>query len=80
MSTKKCTFQVPNFNGCSRLFVGCFWFSGGVLGFLGGGGGVPGFLAGVPGFLGVPGCSGVLVFLGVLHSSFLAPATQAMIL
>ena len=49
----------------------------GVPGFLGG---VPGFLAGVPGFLGVPGCSGVLVFLGVLHSSFLAPATQAMIL
>ena len=37
MSTKKCTFQVPNFNGCSRLFGGCFWFSGGVLGFLGGG-------------------------------------------
>ena len=78
MSTKKCMFQVPNFSGC-------FWFSGGVLGFLGGvsgflGGGVPGFLAGVPGFLGVPGCSGVLVFLGVLHSSFLAPATQAMIL
>ena len=36
MSTKKCTFQVPNFNGCSRLFGGCFWFSGGVLGFLGG--------------------------------------------
>ena len=71
MSAKKCTFQVPNFNGCSRLFGGCFWFSGG---------GVPGFLAGVPGFLGVPGCSGVLVFLGVLHSSFLAPATQAMIL
>ena len=28
MSTKKCTFQVPNFNGCSRLFGGCFWFSG----------------------------------------------------
>ena len=69
---------MPNFNGCSRLFGGCFWFSGGVLGFLGEG--VPGFLTGVPGFLSVPGCSGVLVFLGVLQSSFLAPATQAMIL
>ena len=74
---KNVRFKCQNFNGCSRLFGGCFWFSGGVLGFLGG---VPGFLAGVPGFLGVPGCSGVLVFLGVLHSSFLAPATQAMIL
>ena len=63
---------VPGFLGGVSGFLGVFWVFWG--------GGVPGFLAGVPGFLGVPGCSGVLVFLGVLHSSFLAPATQAMIL
>ena len=63
---------VPGFWGGVSGFLGVFWVFWG--------GGVPGFLAGVPGFLGVPGCSGVLVFLGVLHSSFLAPATQAMIL
>ena len=46
---------------------------GGVPGFLGG---VPGFLGGVPGFrwcsgfLGVPGCSGVPVFLEVLHAGY----------
>ena len=62
---------VPGFLGGVSGFLGVFWVFWG---------GVPGFLAGVPGFLGVPGCSGVLVFLGVLHSSFLAPATQAMIL
>ena len=64
---------VPGFLGGVSGFLGVFWV-------FWGGGGVPGFLAGVPGFLGVPGCSGVLVFLGVLHSSFLALATQDMIL
>lgn len=71
VSSAKFQWVFQAFWGVFLVFWGCFGFSGG---------GVPGFLAGVPGFLGVPGCSGVLVFLGVLHSSFLAPATQAMIL
>ena len=71
VSSSKFQWVFQAFWGVFLVFWGCFGFSGG---------GVPGFLAGVPGFLGVPGCSGVLVFLGVLHSSFLAPATQAMIL
>ena len=57
------------FLGCSGLFLGCSWFSWGV----------PGFLGGVPGFSVVPECSvmfrvplfrcsGVPVFLEVLHA------------
>ena len=71
VSSAKFQWVFQAFWGVFLVFWGCFGFSGG---------GVPGFLMGVPGFLGVPGCSGVLVFLGVLQSSFLAPATQAMIL
>lgn len=71
VSSAKFQWVFQAFGGVFLVFWGCFGFSWGD---------VPGFLAGVPGFLGVPGCSGVLVFLGVLHSSFLAPATQAMIL
>ena len=80
VSSAKFQWVFQAFWGVFLVFWGCFGFSGGVFRVSWGGGGVPGFLAGVPGFLGVPGCSGVLVFLGVLHSSFLAPATQAMIL
>ena len=60
------------FLGVFRVVLGCSGFSWGFPGFLGC---VPGFLGGVPGFSVVPECSvmfrcsGVPVFLEVLHAT-----------